>query len=317
MSRYFTWLGLWLLCASSCQPRLRSAGVPTVGDTLATAAAADSFRIVKECQALRDKPVTWREEEAFGATLALDLAHRAGSHPIADGGVAWDPAWLGLTAEETERVDRELNLLGKGLAAFSGRGHLPWVFGALDVERPLFFGSPGGFVFVTTGLLSRVENDAQLAMVLMLAITRVAERRDVAFLSRALEVECLAAAMTEKSNDQLLRAFGEPLTELPAGLSRKVSDKFLTLTLASTVTTYEPELVDRAVETLAFAGYQPLDGARLLETLKGGEAPWRYEGVQLAEEVRRATEALPARSFHLTTPRSKAAALVFQKRPTR
>ncbi|GMU60450.1 MAG: hypothetical protein AMXMBFR34_22130 [Myxococcaceae bacterium] len=280
------------------------------------ASKGEAFRAAQGCRALRDKPVTWQEEQTFGAKLALDLAHRTGSRPIADGGVAWEPSWLGLTAEETERVDRELNLLGKGLAAFSGRGHLPWVFGVLDVERPLFFGAPGGFVFVSAGLLSRVENDAQLAMVLLLAITRVAERRDVAFFSRALEVECLAAAMTERASE-LLRSFGEPTTQLPAPLVRKVSDKFLELVLASTVATYEPELVDRAVETLAFAGYQPLDGARLLETLKGGEAPWRYEGVTLAEEVRRATEALPARSFHLTTPRSKAADLVFQKRPTR
>jgi len=65
-----------------------------------------------------------------------------------------------------EHVQRYVNALGHYLALQSERPDLPWTFAVLDDPGFNAFSTPGGYIFVTRGLLERMHNESELAGVL-------------------------------------------------------------------------------------------------------------------------------------------------------
>jgi predicted Zn-dependent protease len=74
--------------------------------------------------------------------------------------------------------------LGTRLAARSERPGLPWTFRVVDDAAVNAFAVPGGFVYVTRGLLAYVSSEAQLASVIGHEIGHVTARHSVTQLSR-------------------------------------------------------------------------------------------------------------------------------------
>jgi predicted Zn-dependent protease len=75
--------------------------------------------------------------------------------------------------------------LGLQLAAASERPDLPWSFRVVDDPTPNAFAAPGGFIFITRGLLALIRNEAELVSVLGHEIGHVTARHSVAMMSRA------------------------------------------------------------------------------------------------------------------------------------
>ena len=75
--------------------------------------------------------------------------------------------------------------LGQKLAADSERPDLPWSFSVVDDPTPNAFALPGGFIYVTRGMLNLMNNEAELALVLGHEIAHVTARHSVAQISRA------------------------------------------------------------------------------------------------------------------------------------
>ncbi|MCW8929824.1 MAG: M48 family metalloprotease [Gammaproteobacteria bacterium] len=69
-----------------------------------------------------------------------------------------------------------INRVGVWLALQTNRTGLNWRFAVLDVQNINAFASPGGYIFVTRGLLDILDNEAQLAGVLSHEIAHVIER---------------------------------------------------------------------------------------------------------------------------------------------
>jgi predicted Zn-dependent protease len=78
-------------------------------------------------------------------------------------------------------VDR----LGQALARDSERPALPWSFRVVDDPTPNAFALPGGYIFVTRGLLGMMRNEAELVSVLGHEIGHVTARHSVTMISRA------------------------------------------------------------------------------------------------------------------------------------
>lgn len=66
----------------------------------------------------------------------------------------------------SKQIQSYVSNLGLRLAAVSERSDLPWEFSVLDSVLINAFALPGGKVFITRGLLAKLENEAQLAGVL-------------------------------------------------------------------------------------------------------------------------------------------------------
>jgi len=78
-----------------------------------------------------------------------------------------------------EELTRYINRIGKGVAANAGRPELAFHFAVLESESVNAFAAPGGYVFVTTGALRLMADEAELAAVLGHEIGHVSARHIV------------------------------------------------------------------------------------------------------------------------------------------
>ena len=85
---------------------------------------------------------------------------------------------------DDEELQRYVNRIGQGLAATSERPQLPWSFVVLDDAAVNAFAVPGGYLYVTRGILTHFNSEAELAAVLGHEIGHVTARHSVEQLSR-------------------------------------------------------------------------------------------------------------------------------------
>ena len=95
-------------------------------------------------------------------------------------------------------LQRYVNRHGRWIALQSARPQLPWTFGVLDDPGFNAFAAPGGYVFVTKGLVDRVD-EAELAGILAHEITHVNRRHHL----RALAAGARAGIATQAIASQL------------------------------------------------------------------------------------------------------------------
>ena len=60
-------------------------------------------------------------------------------------------------------VQRYVNRVGRWLSLHSERPDLNWQFGVLDSPNINAFATPGGYIFITKGLLERMKSESELA----------------------------------------------------------------------------------------------------------------------------------------------------------
>jgi len=77
---------------------------------------------------------------------------------------------------EDAQLQEYVNKVGYWLAQHSDRPDLPWHFVVLNNSAANAFAAPGGYVFITTGMLAKVYNEAELAGVLAHEIAHVTQR---------------------------------------------------------------------------------------------------------------------------------------------
>src|SRR3954468_7380034 len=74
--------------------------------------------------------------------------------------------------------------LGHRLAAQGERPNLPWTFQVVDDSAVNAFALPGGYVFITRGILAHMNNEAQLASVMGHEIGHVTAKHSVNQISK-------------------------------------------------------------------------------------------------------------------------------------
>ncbi|HYF40481.1 MAG TPA: M48 family metalloprotease [Gemmatimonadales bacterium] len=75
--------------------------------------------------------------------------------------------------------------LGKRMAAQSERPNLPWEFHVVDDAAVNAFALPGGFIYITRGLMTSINDEAELASVIGHEIAHVTHRHSVQQISKA------------------------------------------------------------------------------------------------------------------------------------
>jgi predicted Zn-dependent protease len=104
-------------------------------------------------------------------------------------------------------VQAYVNKLGKQLAADSERPNLPWTFRVVDDPVVNAFALPGGFIYVTRGLMTHLTSEAELVSVLGHEIGHVTGRHSVEQMSKAQLAQIgLIAGMVLKP--ELAQQFG-------------------------------------------------------------------------------------------------------------
>lgn len=91
--------------------------------------------------------------------------------------------------------------LGQRLVPFTHRPHLTYHFEILDTEVENAFAAPGGYIYVTRGLLALMNSEAELATVLGHELGHVAARHSARQMTRSILVTLGIALAGELSRD--------------------------------------------------------------------------------------------------------------------
>ena len=154
-------------------------------------------------------------------------------------------------------LQQYVNQVGLWLALQTERPDLPWRFGVLDDANINAFATPGGNIFITHGLLQRMNSEAELAGVLAHEIAHVLKRHHLQAIKKnartSLLTDVATMAADRKGRNPALSKLAGAGTELYArGLDK--DDEF--------------EADRMGVVIAARAGYDPFGLPAVLQILQ-------------------------------------------------
>ena len=100
-------------------------------------------------------------------------------------------------------MQRYVNQLGRWISLQSARPNLPWTFAVLDDPGFNAFAAPGGYIYVTKGLIDRVADEAELAGILAHEIVHVTSKHHLIALNKAASAGLLTQAISSQLRNDL------------------------------------------------------------------------------------------------------------------
>jgi predicted Zn-dependent protease len=120
-------------------------------------------------------------------------------------------------------LQRYVNRLGRWISLQSSRPDLPWTFAVLDDPGFNAFAAPGGYVFVTKGLVDQLQDESELAAILAHEITHVVGKHHLKAIRKTARAGLLGTVVAS----QLKNDAGGALSSQLLGLGREVYAKGL------------------------------------------------------------------------------------------
>lgn len=212
---------------------------------------------------LLDKIGQHKDKITKGATVVRSAAHEFTEEEEADiGRVVAARILSTYPLSQNERLQKYVTLVGQTVAAYSARPTLEWHFAVIETDVVNAFSCPGGYIFVTTGALSQMKSEAELAAVLGHEIAHATQKHILKEVKRASTISAgLDAAKTTSSGSFLNDSLAEKISNLAyeklftTGLSRRD----------------EQEADKIGLEMAAAAGYRPAAFLGFLDTLESLE----------------------------------------------
>lgn len=248
----------------------------------------------KKCDPIKTQEVGFNEERAIGGVVGIELISSSG-HLLLEGNTEKDPKKLNdaLAAKQAVTLpDGAINdltayvsVVGKNLARYSARPDLPWTFAVIKNDTVNAFSAPGGYVVVTTALLKKVTNEAQLAGVLGHEIGHVVHKHSLLKYRDAKHKQCIAANWAGyviehggPSNPATLEASKYAkkfdgtidLDKEEGGFIKFIMTAVINLQQLGNDKQAELDTDKTALELVAFAGYDATEYEKFLGTLKEG-----------------------------------------------
>jgi predicted Zn-dependent protease len=218
-----------------------------------------------------------RSGRAFVASLAVLAMVVGGSGCVRNPVSGWPEVTFMTTAQEVElgrrgaervrsemglvqneRLDAYLNSVGEKIARHSPRSDVEYHFAVVDLEDPNAFALPGGWIYVSRGLLAIVNSEDELAGVIgheigHVAARHAAQRQTTATGIGILALPALVLAAALGTGGEVL---GSPLILLGSGL-------------LATYSRAQERQADEVGQTMAAeAGYDPAAMSHFLATLE-------------------------------------------------
>jgi predicted Zn-dependent protease len=189
------------------------------------------------------RPLNSEEEAEIGGSVAACVAS---AHGVVEDG----------------RATTYVNLVAQTVSAYNSRpALLPRVM-ILNADEPNAFACPGGYLFVTRGLLKLCRDESELAGVLSHEVTHVARKHSINRLRWKNTTSCGAAALASAGPQQVQQAY-----EAMSPLVNAVKDEVVN-NKHGTKSEEEADLT--GAECAARAGYDGAGLARLVERMTQG-----------------------------------------------
>lgn len=123
------------------------------------------------------------------------------------------------------KVQNYVNRLGRWISLQSSRPDLPWTFAVLDDKGYNAFAAPGGFVFVTKGLIDSCKDESELAGVLAHEINHVLGKHHLKAIRKSAQTGLLAKLAATQVSKNVPAGLSEQLMNLGRDLYSKGLDQ--------------------------------------------------------------------------------------------
>jgi predicted Zn-dependent protease len=190
-----------------------------------------------------DRSQEWKDEVRIGREIASRIAGQYG-------------LYSGPGAEE---LSTYVNLVGASLVPHSSRPEVEYRFAILNSEEINAFAAPGGYLFVTLGLLKEIRSEDELAGVLGHEIAHITERH--------LNREVLPKRDVQAS-EIFTRMLSRGASDLAFSMTRLVQAGLETLLEKGLGPEREHEADLGGIVVASAAGYEPRALGSLLTRLK-------------------------------------------------
>ncbi len=107
---------------------------------------------------------------------AMDVGEKTQEEEIAMGQETAEVLMAKVSIAQDDQLQAYVNRVGYWLVQHSSRKSLPWHFVVLNNPAANAFAAPGGYVFITTGMMDNIHNEAELAGVLAHEIAHVSDK---------------------------------------------------------------------------------------------------------------------------------------------
>jgi len=185
---------------------------------------------------------------------------------IAEGAKAHQQVLQEYGAYANPRLQAYVNELGQKLAAQSHRANLKWTFTVLDSPEVNAFALPGGYVYVTRGIMAYLDSEAELAGVMGHEIGHVTARHGAQRATRQQTAGLGVIAATVLG--AVLEGSGvSGATDVASQLSQTVAAGYI----ASYSREQETQADELGAEYLARNRYNPQNMVDVIQALKSQE----------------------------------------------
>ncbi|MEE9325977.1 MAG: M48 family metalloprotease [Cocleimonas sp.] len=168
------------------------------------------------------------------------------------------------------RLQSYVNNIGQQLARQSHRKGLKYTFTVLDDPSVNAFALPGGFIYITTGLMAYLNSEAELAGVIGHEIGHVTARHGVKQQSAGMASAILVSVLAKKGGAGSGKQYNQLGRALLSGYGRD----------------HELQADRLGAEYLARIGYQPQNMIKVVSVLKAQEEFEKYQARQEGRKPR-------------------------------
>jgi predicted Zn-dependent protease len=186
-----------------------------------------------------------------------------------------------------EELQQYVGAIGKEMAARSERPELPWTFRVVDDPVVNAFALPGGYIYITRGILAHFNNEAELASVLGHEIGHVTARHSAQQLTKAQLAQVgliggliLAPEAAQQYGGLAQQAMGVLFLKFSRDDERQADDLGLRYLVREG---YDPRPMPEVFETLRRVG-EAAGGERLPSWLSTHPQP-ENRAVRIAEQI--------------------------------
>ncbi|MCC6547891.1 M48 family metallopeptidase [Candidatus Sumerlaeota bacterium] len=189
-------------------------------------------------------PMTAETEHAIGGTMAVKSFTEKGRR------------------DANESLQGYVNKVGLSLVRKSSRAGQPFSFAVVDDAEIASWAAPGGYVFITTGLLGRIVDESELAGILAHEIAHVTQEHMLTMMKREQVISGLMSGAQGLAGKDDLTQYSKAADVgsdliFNRGLDRNME--------------YEADLV--GVDLAARTGYDPAGLVRVLNRIKDDKGP--------------------------------------------
>ena len=170
-------------------------------------------------------------------------------------------------AYDNAALNTYINTLGQAIVYSSDRPEIyaGYHFLVLDTEEVNALSAPGGFIFISKGLIRRCKNEEMLASILAHEVGHVCSKHGLQAIKKSRLVDAFRVIGTEAA-----RRYGsEELAQLTTAFEGALGDVVETLVVRGYDRKYEHEADDLAVKFDVAVGYAPKGLTDFLQTMIG------------------------------------------------